>query len=321
MGMLVPGLSEFRQLAFAICWRAKLAAAEGDIDKAAADVVTCYRLGLHQMESKSCKTLIEQLVGIALRSVAVQTAFEILDRTKPDQDLLKTLQSQIEQLSTNTGHTLDMRSEKFMILDVIQRIFTDDGKGDGRIHMESAKAMQIMLELKTEEQMQSLRGLSRRQTTEMVEKLYEYYDIVVGKTPWQWRNERIDIEKEIERITDGNILIKTSAPAIVRIAEIFSRCRPDTDGLITTLALLRYKADRGHYPQRLDDLVSAGYLKTLATDAFSGRPFVYKQLGDDFTLYSFGEDCDDDGGQVGRDRRGKVKKWADEGDAVFWPVE
>ncbi|MCK4294126.1 MAG: ankyrin repeat domain-containing protein, partial [Planctomycetes bacterium] len=44
--------------------------------------------------------------------------------------------------------------------------------------------------------------------------------------------------------------------------------------------------------------------------------FVYRQLGGDFTLYSFAEDCDDDGGA--RSRWGTGGKG---GDQVFWPVE
>ncbi|MHC4745571.1 MAG: hypothetical protein ACYS8Z_26955, partial [Planctomycetota bacterium] len=253
----------------------------------------------------------------------IQTAFEILDRTKPDEDWLKTLQSQIEQLSANEGYMLDMRGENFMILDLIQRIFTDDGKGNGRIYMESelAKALLSELEIKTEEQIQSLQELKRHQTTEVVEKMFEYYDSAFRKTPWQWKNENIDNEKEIERITGGNVLAKKFVPSTFRVAEILNQCRADTDALITTIALFRCEVDKGQFPERLDELISAGYLKVLSIDPFSNQAFVYKRVNDDFTLYSFGRDCDDDGGQVDRGSRGNFKKWADAGDAVFWPVE
>jgi len=54
----------------------------------------------------------------------------------------------------------------------------------------------------------------------------------------------------------------------------------------------------------------------LPIDPFSNKPFVYKQTRDNFTLYSFGADFDDDGGLH--------SKWGigDEGgDQVFWPLE
>ena len=52
----------------------------------------------------------------------------------------------------------------------------------------------------------------------------------------------------------------------------------------------------------------------------SDKPLVYKKTDDGFILYSIGEDFKDDGGQIARDDEGKIKRYADEGDWVFWPV-
>ncbi|GAH49898.1 unnamed protein product, partial [marine sediment metagenome] len=163
------------------------------------------------------------------------------------------------------------------------------------------------------QQAQSLEKLQRRQTTEAVEKLYEYFDFVGQKTPWQWKAEQINPEKEIKKIKEKNPFVKIFCPAFVKVAQIFARSRAESDALTTTLALLRYKANKGQLPEKLDELILAGYLEALPTDPFSGGPFVYKRLGDDFMLYSFGTDCDDDGGTHNR-------SW-DKDDQVFWPVQ
>jgi len=320
MSMFVPGLAEFRQLTFAIRWRAKLSAAEGNIDKAIADIVTCYRFGLHVSDEP---VLIGQLVGIAIRAVALDTAFEVLDRTKVGQASMKSLQTEIEQLSTDESYIVDMRAEKFCMLDVIQRIFTDDGKGSGQIHMQSVESLSELVPISQDIWGDSVpfEELQRHQTTETVEELYEYADFVVRKTPWQWKSGKMNPKEEIIKIMKKNLVVHIFCPSFVRIAEIFARCRAHTNALITTLALLRYRANEGGLPEELNELVSAGYLKALANDPFSTRPFVYKRLRADFALYGFGEDCDDDGGEVVRDSKGKVKKWADAGDWVFWPVE
>ncbi len=84
--------------------------------------------------------------------------------------------------------------------------------------------------------------------------------------------------------------------------------------------MVRYKQDKGSYPESLDKLVTAGYLKEIPLDTFSDKPLVYKKTDDDFILYSVGPNFIDDGGQVYRDDKGIVRQWADEGDAVFWPV-
>jgi len=315
MGIVMPRLAESRQLTFAIAGRAKLAAAEGDFDRAVTDVATCYGFGAHLSDSPF---LVAQLVGIAVRAVALGTAFDILDRTRPDRVVLEGLQRQIEQLSRDESFKPNLQAEKFMMLDIIQRVFTDDGRGDGRIHRPSVERLFQNAGLGTGSGAGAIlqANLSRRQTTETVEKVFGYFDSLAQKTPWQWKAERIDPDKEIERMAKENALVGLLCPAVGRVTEIYSRSRAQTDALITTLAVLRYKADRGRAPGRLDELVLGGYLKAVPNDPFSGSGFVYRQLGGDFTLYSFAEDCDDDGGA--RSRWGTGGKG---GDQVFWPVE
>jgi hypothetical protein len=94
-----------------------------------------------------------------------------------------------------------------------------------------------------------------------------------------------------------------------------------TESLIAVIALLRYKKDKGSYPDNLQELVTAGYLKELPLDPYSDKPSVYRRTDDNFILYSLGENFKDDGGEVVR--KGKsIRKWgtSDAGDAVFWPI-
>ncbi len=64
---------------------------------------------------------------------------------------------------------------------------------------------------------------------------------------------------------------------------------------IVALALAAYKAEKGKYPEKLQDL-SPDYLKTLPKDFYSGKDFLYKLKGSGFVVYSVGEDGKDDGG-------------------------
>ncbi|MHC4891630.1 MAG: hypothetical protein ACYTEO_19435, partial [Planctomycetota bacterium] len=314
MAILLPDLAKFRQLCFAITWRAKLTAAEGNNDKAMKDIVTSYRFGLHVSDSP---VLIEQLLGLAIRTIGLDTTFKILDRTEMGPTSIKSLQRQIEHLSTDESYIPHMRFDKFNMLDIIQRTFTDDGKGDGQM-ITSAETLSMISDSTTltQEEIQSIPELRRRQTTETVEKLYEYFDFVVQKIPWQWKAEQVNPEKEIEKIMEENPWIKIFCPAFVRVAQIFSQRKAQADALITTLALFRYKADKGQLPEKLDELVSSGYLKAVPIDPFSGRPLIYKRLGDDFMLCSFSLDCDDDSGT--RSKWGTGEKG---GDQVFWPIK
>jgi cytochrome c biogenesis protein CcmG/thiol:disulfide interchange protein DsbE len=138
----------------------------------------------------------------------------------------------------------------------------------------------------------------------------EYSDTIAAKTPWEIHTDNTNLTSAT------NPLIEILSPAITRLIKIEYSSRVETQALITTLAILRYKTDKNGYPVSLSELIPAGYLKELPKDPFSNNPLVYKQTREGFTLYSFGDDYDDDGGQHSTWGAGE-----EGGDQVFWPVE
>ena len=72
----------------------------------------------------------------------------------------------------------------------------------------------------------------------------------------------------------------------------------DTALLTTVLALRAYRAERGRYPHRLDELVAGGYLRKIPDDpcALAG-PVRYRRTGSRYLLYSVGADGKDDNGR------------------------
>ena len=121
-------------------------------------------------------------------------------------------------------------------------------------------------------------------------------------------------------LVKGNILLEIWTPAIGRICEIAHRNKIDVEAALTVISILRYKQDVGDYPESLEKLIEANYLRKLPLDPFSDSPLVYKRTDNNVVLYGVGENFKDDGGESGKDNKGKVKLWADNGDAVFWPV-
>ena len=138
----------------------------------------------------------------------------------------------------------------------------------------------------------------------------EYSDTIVEMTPWKINTEKANLT------STTNPLIEILYPAFKRSIETEYRNRAEIQALITTLAILRYNTDKNKFPITLSQLISAGYLSEAPKDPYSDKPLVYRKSQEGFTLYSFGADFDDDGGQH--------SKWGyDEngGDQVFWPVE
>jgi hypothetical protein len=72
---------------------------------------------------------------------------------------------------------------------------------------------------------------------------------------------------------------------------------------------------------KLIALIEICYLEELPQDPYNEGPLTYKKIGDNFTLYSLGPDFDDDEGKVGRDTYGRIDRWSENSDAMFWPVE
>jgi len=318
MGIVLPELWKARALAIVFCSRAKLNAAKGNFKQAFSDLLVCYRFGAH---FTGPKTLVEQLVGIGIRTLAADAAFQILDKQQPASDLLKYFQLQLETLLLQNTFVIDFTSEKFFICDSIRIMFTDDGKGGGPIKQSEVKAIVRQYQQQGQLSPQEIEELKRRwgklerqQTTLLADKVYEYYGKVVHKTPWQLRNEGIILE--IEKMTNNNALLHVLAPNVSRVLEVSSRGKADTEALITTLAFLRYKADKGLFLRKLDELLSSGYLKNLPTDPYSDKSLVYKRTKDNFVLYSLGADFDDDGGIPSKWGEGEKG-----GDQVFWPVQ
>jgi len=309
-------LHKHRHLAYALCWRAKTQTAKGDIDTAIDDILTCCRLGEHF--TRGPKLLIEQLVGIAIERLALNSGFSILDRAQVDTAVMKCLQNELELLSAKQNPYIDLRAEKLMVYDNIQRAFTDDGNGGGHITGTNSKPMadyRILLPGVAKNENVKWAKLDRRETAELADKLYKFMEHMARKTPAQWREDGLDFDKEAYKITEGNGFLLILMPAIGKVSEISHKSKVSIEALITTLAILQYEANEGRLPKTLDELIGNEYLKHLPTDPYSANPLVYRPAGSSFILYSFGADFDDDGGK-------HDYKWgADDGDYVFWPVQ
>ena len=80
-------------------------------------------------------------------------------------------------------------------------------------------------------------------------------------------------------------------------------------------ALSWFKGEYGHFPARLEELVPK-FVPELPIDPFGGEPFGYRRTDDDYLLFSFGTDGDDDGGKPG-EGYGGARAFADEGDHIY----
>jgi len=338
LSVLMPELSSTRKLAQMMVWQVRLKAHKGNVEGAFDDLLGYYRAGMH---FKGPRTLIEQLVGIAIQAVAVRETRTILRNQKVDSQSLKNFQTKLEDLIVNDTYFISYDVEKFCALDFIQRCYTDNGRGSG--HMIPGRVQEFMCAIwwddSGEEPLKraflslaiSITGADRCEISREFEKIYSAAEECATKTPWQLHKEQeenVDFEMNLDNWSTLKRArywpVQTLVPALRRVNELAHRFKTDMHATLATIAILRYAQDKGHCPENpdnLDELTAADYLKELPMDLWSDKPLVYKRTDDGFMLYGIGSNFKDDGGQVARDDEGKVKKYADEGDWVFWPVQ
>ena len=327
--ILMPHLNKFRNLALAFCWRAQLRASQGLLDKAFDDVKACYHFGRNL---KGKRTLVEQLVAFAVENLAVQTTIIILNEHQEDIQNLTDLKKSFEQLMADENFLVRFETQPLVLYDETQKCFTEDRFGGGHLclpevsRISSLTGSDILNSLFEKKAWQaSLHILfthpNKQETIKMIQEYYDYCQSAAHRTPAQIKMQNIDIDKEYMEIIKGNILLQILAPAFNRIIVISHLNKAEAHALLTILASLHYRADKGVYPENLQELESSGYLKELPMDPYSDEPLVYRKTENGFTLYSVGLNFKDDGGDVYREQEGRVYLWHDrQGDAVFWPV-
>jgi hypothetical protein len=335
-GFLTPmtGLPKFRRFAFALRLRAYHAAERGRYEAAFGDLKSICRLARHL---RNGKTFIELLVGTAIDHLAVKTLFEILAEHQIDSALLAVLQADFEQISATEDVAQNLTAERLFAYDVIQRTFT--GGRDGHVIPRKIKigssgfagtlpaedtSRNWFLELTSDVFDQAhllFAHPDKQETIQCAEQLYELWEHLALKTPAQIRAEGTNPQEKAMQIAKGNLLLEPSVGASVSVIGLIHRRRATVQAALVVIAAMRYRSDKGFYPENLQELLTTGYLQELPMDPYSDKPLVYKKTGDNFTLYSLGPNFEDDDGQRGKTEKGQIAGgWRDNGDTVFWPL-
>ncbi|MCK4850630.1 MAG: hypothetical protein KAT11_04720 [Phycisphaerae bacterium] len=323
LNLLLPHLRKLRQVTFVLCWQMQFAAEKGNWDSVIADLRSAKALARHLM---GCPALIEQLVGIAVDQRANKQLIHLLRSYRLP---TSTLQRLAQSLPPDYP-IIRMDAEAIGQMDAIQWLFTDDGSGDGHIIPGQCLNLNAMT---SGEKIQSpdigeiikysagsMVHSSRRETVRLFEQWRQRARQYYSATPYQnhisgyslnaWSNKKI---KENPR----NFLFRILVPSLEKASWISYAGQADHQAVQTIVALLRYKADHGQFPDKLDQLVPQ-YLKAVPLDPFGPGPLTYKRQDDDFLLYSLSFNFEDHGGQHNKEAFRNKKE---SGDYVFWPPE
>jgi hypothetical protein len=329
LAVVLPHLATLRDLLTVGIFHSRMQIAQGQTTQALDDCLAVVRAGSHW---QGWGTVVEQLVGLAISRAGYEEILYIVATEDVSGANLKKLQKQLSQIYPGGYPLMDIEGERLVFHDVVQHIFTDGGPGGG--HLIPKRLSFICDEIIGGGYMDDMDGLVVGTAMGMIHArryaaIAKYDQILDSQieaakmTPYERRAGK-DLHDEDIFLASAKYryaVVHLFMPALGRASEIAFRGRSLHEATVTILAIERYRQEKGQYPMSLSELFSAGYIEQLPMDPYSGKPLVYHRIGDDFTLYSLGENFADDGGKVigeGNDRR----RWGtdEDGDRVFWPV-
>lgn len=348
IGVLLPHLSPMRSMARLIAADARLAATEDDAARTYDDLAALQGLA---DQSREVPCLIGELVGIAIRTIGYQTTSDLLTQHP---DLLTN--DQLQQLahryaSADLSLLIGMEGERTWFHDIVQRMYTDDGHGDGHMTEEGLKLLNTAMSMGGDDNEflgstglnaligpVSMMGMASRK--EMVDTYNRLIDkqIAALDTPlWQTTIQPVDDEIEHwSQIKQARyFLISYLMPALGAVRKAGEAARGQREGILIGIALQMYHRDHGDWPKTLNAL-KPKYLPTVPIDRINGKPLHYHVTDTGPLVYSVGVDEDDDGGRPPTDKStGKPNNYnacprqftgepvtdpENDGDWVLWPM-
>jgi hypothetical protein len=330
----LPSYDSLRKLARAGAWRAAVDAREGKLDQATDRSLAIIRVGTRL----NYAVLSEGMVGLATRSVGHASLRNLLYNHEFTSAQLVTLQRQLEEIGEGGGFAQAVEAERLGLLDVVQRTFTDGGPGGG--HMLPQRFYEFTKESgqrRHEEAATLALGVlhaGRDETVRVINEVFDRYREESKLTPYQCKQQRDGSWRFIARLIDNRLgrtryrLLAVLLPAFYSATEINYQGKASYHATVATIALLRWRKDKGRFPEKLEELVAEGYLSSLPADPYSDGALKYRRtdadftLGTDadFTLYSIGGNFKDDNGDSDFDFGGPIEtRGARLLDIVYWP--
>jgi hypothetical protein len=315
-----------RQLFFTMRWQICYEAHQGRVDAAMDECLVMARFGDRLVGVGSSS---EQSMGMFTTMMANDLALRVLDRADGRAVSLARIQQEWGQWLDRNIPAVSFDWEKALGRDTIQHIFTDNGRGNGHLLLRQWPGWLDLPEnlhdfLKEGNDkvfwaMAAFRPPSRRRVVSEMDRYYSQAERLYTSTPWELYSAGLNRDNWIESPWVETLLsTDRSLGWGTAISDWGQRTYRVAVG--TVLSVQRHQMERGRYPDDLQQLVDAGYLREIPRDPFAPGPLTYKRVEDSFVLYSWGENCRDDGGQRIADSHGRDLVLSNNGDWVFWPI-
>lgn len=281
-GPMFPYLSEIKNCAQLLQLYVVLCSDTTHTGKACRGVHDLFRLG----ESlKRVPTVIVYMARVALSELACSTVQYLLNQSLLANEELSDLQKDIHQIRNEMRMDYALNGERCFHLGMMQMI------PDSEISELPPKMAEAL----------------DRQFSRIL-NLLEQFTAAIQLTPEKRFAEYRRIGKEMRRPVSSEL--DYSLPALDRSGMIELRAIAQLDCARAALGVERLRLVEGRLPKSLEEVVPK-LIEAVPIDPFDEKPLRYKRLEKGYTIYSIGEDGEDNGGLP----RDKVPK----GTNFDWP--
>ncbi len=309
--MLLPQIQELHFIFDLLLADAHRAAADGDAGAFVADIEAI--VGMASQLYEDLPLVVVQLNSFIHLESGTNAVGEALAR-RPDifkESDLSRLAHCVAGYAGGGAVRCRFAGERLIQLDLYQRIYTDDGRGDGRLTPDGPRileneARQMALDFQVVVPKAAVQPLtaallpSRRRMTEWTESTFDELESDLSRPLWEWTRSNID--EEFRRCKQSPLETLRYLPLMLfvpRLEACFSyreRVTQEFDATLAALALELQHRRTGTWPKTLDELVP-DLLPAVPRDRFTGGPLLYRVENDRPLIYSAGPDKKDDGGQ------------------------
>lgn len=323
--VLMPYLGEFRGLARTLTVDARRAVEMNDGERFVADVRAM--LGMAR-QSEELESLINKLVQIAILQLTGEVVKDALSARILNADQLRILAHEFATFDDTILRT-PLRLERKFLDDVVQRVYSDDGSGDGHMTSEGLRMLRLLSfgtiigDARENSPLETALGplsvpviASRKEMLREADRFYALAEKQAATPLWQRTGSEIENEtaslSENLIVRSRYILLAMLLPALDRAFDSCEVARQHRDAVLTALALESYRLNHGEYPPTLGSLVPS-FLPRLPVDRYDGKTLKYALIvhGSEAApiVYSVGVDRTDDGGFLPADAHSDPNMW------------
>ena len=289
---LVPHLGDIREGARILHLEAVLHA-ENDEPQLAADSIAAIFGVARSLDNEPL--VISQLVRIACRALGASSLERVVNRTQLTDEQLADLGNILDNYDRSVGLSLALAGERCVMTDFLKDPLTHDLS----IHTGSSLPTPMIFLYKPV-------GLADADALLYVDLMTDYMEAMELEP--HLRSKAFEaVQNKVDNVSRIHVLLRTLMPSRSTCATQDLRCMATCETARVALAVQRYRLAAGKLPESIGQLVPA-YLDTIVKDPFDGNELRYKKLDVGFTVYSVGEDRQDDGGakRTPRSRRRKA---------------